>query len=429
MTLARSAGATGIGPLPTDRPFPARMSADFSWRRAAALAAVLPLFGQSFHYLKDLAPLWALSKVFPLLSLPLALLLTRGERPVAARQMLLSFVWLTLTPTFIAIFTFQQTFFLGLAAQVKLLPLLYFFSFLGLLRWLRPTLAEIAAGFLLWGVATFLILILLSAFAPQSWYSEHYVAGEAPLLSRDGRGNRIRMPMYFGLVTLFYVYRRFFQTRRWRWLALAALGFGLVVGVVRTRSTVLGVAAIGAIDAITAASARTRMLLLVLLPAAFAALFSVPYVASVFRTDQSSGFDVRWISSVKAVDFLGTDPLRWLFGVGTISPVDPAGLMTYFNHFFFLADITWLGVIFEFGLVGAALILAIPLRGFALVRHARAFGDDPFLGALQDYLVYAVLISELYPLTLAPGEFGVILAVAVYRLERLHALWSPGRLR
>ncbi|MES3152085.1 hypothetical protein [Sphingomonas faeni] len=393
-------------------------SAALRWSRVAALVAVLPLFGQSFHYVKDLAPLWALSKVFPIVSLPLAFFLLAGDRPTAARQVLISCVWLTLVPTFVAIGTFQQTFFIGLAAQIKLLPLLYFFSFLGFLRWLRPTMREVAAGFLICAAITALILLLLWAAAPQSWYKSHYVTGESPILSNDNRGNRIRMPMYFGLIGIFYCYRRFFVTRRPIWFVLAGIGFAMAMGIVRTRSTVLGLAAVGAITAFAAASPRVRVALIALIPVALAALFSVPYVASVFSTDSSSGFDVRWISTIKAISFLGTDPLRWLFGVGTISPVDPAGLMTYFNHFFFLADITWVGVVFEYGLFGAALILAIPVRGLFLVRQARGGGEDPFLGALQDYLLYAVLISELYPMTLAPGEFTVILAIAVFAIEQ-----------
>lgn len=388
------------------------------WNHVATLVAVLPLFGQSFHYVKDLAPLWALSKAFPILSLPLALFLLAGERPIAARQVLISFVWLVLVPTFIAIWTFQQTFFVGLAAQIKLLPLLYFFSFLGFLRCLRPSPREIAAGFLICAAITAIVLLLLWAVAPQSWYKSQYVTGESPILSNDSRGNRIRMPMFFGLIGIFYCYRRFFATRRFGWFVLAAIGFAMTMGIVRTRSTVLGLAAVAAISAFTAASPRIRILLIVLIPVALAGLFSVPYLASVFKTDSSSGFDVRWISTIKAVSFLGTSPFRWLFGVGTISPVDPAGLMTYFNHFFFLADITWIGVIFEYGLIGAALILAIPARGLFLVRRARAGTEDPFLGALQDYLLYAILISELYPMTLAPGEFALILAIGVFTIEQ-----------
>ncbi|WP_140851899.1 hypothetical protein [Sphingomonas glacialis] len=387
------------------------------WTHVAILVLVLPLFGQSFHYVKAVPALWALSKLWPLASLPLALLLFAGPRPAGARQVLVTFAWLLLVPTFIATMTFQQTFFVGLTAQVKLLPILYFFSFLGLLRWMRPTLRELATSFLIIAALTFIVTLLIWRLAPQSAYSQHYVAGDSPLLGADSRGNRIRMPMYFGLIGIFYCYRRFLTALKPHWLLLAGIGFTIVFALVKMRSIVLGLVLMAAINAFVAATPKMRIALVALMPFGIAALFSVPYVASVFSTDRSFAFDVRMTTTIKAIDFLGTNPFAWLFGVGTISPMDPAGLMTYFNHFFFLADITWMGVLFEFGLVGAALILAIPARGFALVRQARALRDDPFLAALQDYLLYAMLISEMFPMTMAPGELTIIMAIAVYVLS------------
>ena len=44
-----------------------------------------------------------------------------------------------------------------------------------------------------------------------------------------------------------------------------------------------------------------------------------------------------------------------------------------------------------------------------------------FLGALQDYLLYAVAVSFGYPLTLQPGEFALILAIVVHERARLGA--------
>jgi hypothetical protein len=162
-----------------------------------------------------------------------------------------------------------------------------------------------------------------------------------------------------------------------------------------------------------------------LIPALATLLFTVPYLRAAFSTDADSGFDVRWTTFNQALDFLGTNPLHWLFGVGTISPLDPAGLITYFNHFFFLADITWLGVLFEYGLIGAVLLLFIPIRGLLLSRRLGPLDDRPFLASLQDFLLYAILISPLYPLTLAPGEIAIILAIFVYAISFSQ---SPGRM-
>jgi hypothetical protein len=391
------------------------------WAMVLALLLPVAMFGQVFSYIKQLMPLWALSKLFPVLVLPLALTLLRWPRPPATRQLLVSFAWLLLVPSIIAIWTFQQSFLIGLTAQVKLLPILFFFSFLALLRWWRPSMDEVTATFLLAGAITLLVVIALWALAPQSWYIAPYDPETAPMLTTDNRGNRIRMPMFFALIAIFYCYRRWLAGEGWRWMVPAATGLAVAILLVRQRTIVIGLAAVGAINSIVLASPRTRLVLALMLPVAIAALFSIPYLATVFDTSRASGFDTRWITTVKAVDFLGLNPLAWLFGVGTISPLDRTGMMQYFNHFFFLADIAWLGVVFEYGLVGALLILAIPLRGMALVRAARAQGDTPFLGALQDYLLFAVLTSPLNPLTLAPGEVATIMAVAVYALDRSRA--------
>jgi hypothetical protein len=409
-------------------PFPRRnlrgwlQAADVRWTYVAMLVAVLPLFGQSFHYVKLLPPAWALSKAFPILSLPLCLILFAGRRPEGARQMVITILWLVLVPSFISLFTFQQTFFVALTSQLKLLSLLYVFSLLGLLRWMRPTLREIAAAFLICALVSFVLLLVIWALAPQSAYAQHYVAGDSPLLGADARGNRIRLPMYFGLIGILYAWRRF--THRWRpgWLVAWAAGFTMVLGLVRMRTYILGLALMAAINGFLAAGPRLRLALIALIPFALAGLFSIPFMASIFSTDKAFAFDVRYISTMKAIAFLGTDPFRWIFGVGSISPIDPAGMMTYFNHFFFLADITWMGILFEYGVVGALLLLAVPLRGVLLMDSARRIHDTPFLAALRDYLVYSVLISEMLPITLAPGEVTSIMAIALYAREvRPHA--------
>ncbi|MDR3397386.1 MAG: hypothetical protein P4M06_07465, partial [Pandoraea sp.] len=50
------------------------------------LVLLLPLFGQTFHYITALYPLWALSKAFPILTLPLVLRLGSQPRFPMTRQ-------------------------------------------------------------------------------------------------------------------------------------------------------------------------------------------------------------------------------------------------------------------------------------------------------------------------------------------------------
>lgn len=383
-------------------------------RHLTVLLLLLPLFGQFFHYMKGLPPLWAASKAFPLVSLPLVIFLRAAPNLPMIGQVLFTFLWMSVVPSFAAIFYFNQDFFLGLTAQVKLLPMLYFFSFLGLLVKLRPTLEELERAFIICGSATLILLVLLWALVPHSWYSSQYAFGSSPLFSLDGRGERIRMPMYFAIIATLFWYRGFLTTRRWRWLLGAVVGFLLTLTVVKTRAMVVGMAGVFVINAFLFASPRQRLGLILLAPAALIGLFSFGYLGTMFSTDSTSGFDVRWRTIVTALGFLGIDPIRWIFGVGTISPVSTDSLFSYFDHFFFLADITWLGILFEYGIIGTVLVILYELRGLFFYRRIRALYDSIFLGALFDYIVYVLLISNLYPPTLSPGETAVILAIFAY---------------
>lgn len=414
--------ATDAADLAFDAPAAAqRTGARVRWAMVAALLPAVVMFAGVFSYIKQLAPLWALSKLFPILTLPLAVLLVRWPRPAGTRQLLVSVAWLVLVPSIIAVWTFQQSFLIGLTAQIKLLPILFFFSFLALLRLCRPTMGEVTRVFLIAGAITIAVLVAIWLLAPQSWYDVDYDPNLAPMLTHDNRGNRIRMPMYFALIGMFYCYRRWLSGDGVRWMIPAAIGFALTVVAVRQRATVIGLAGVVAINAFIAASPRQRVLLAAFIPLALVALFSVPYLATVFDTSHASGFDTRWITTQKALDFLGLNPFAWAFGVGTISPLDRTGLMQYFNHFFFLADIAWLGVVFEYGIVGALVILAIPARGLWMIRSARMDHDSAFLAALGDFILFALLTSVINPLTLAPGEVAIILSIAVYAREARRA--------
>lgn len=403
-----------------------------SWFKVAVLIALLPFYGQSFHYLKDVPALWAASKAWPVATLPLALILFFRPYATFSRQLLASFAWLLIVSSYTATLAFHQPFSIGLTAQIKLLPILSFFSFLGLLYLLQPSLREICTAFISCGIATMVIVLLLWQFAPQSWYIEHIDVGEAPLLSTDDRGNRIRVLPYYTVIALFYWYRRGNQERKPIWFVPIALALAILMGIVRTRAVVIGAAATLGLAMLIATTPRRRLIALIAVPLLILLMFQIPYVASVFDTN-SSGFEVRKVTAEKAMRFMGEGWLNWTFGVGTISSIDPKGMANFFNHYFFLADVTWLGILFEFGAIGAVLLLLIPARGILFLHALRKQMDHPFLAAMQDYLIYVLLISSLYStMTMQPGEVTVILATAVYCARRplllaaRHGRASPG---
>lgn len=402
-----------------------RRSDQISSTRTAGLLLLLPLFSQTFHYMKDLPPLWALSKVFPILSLPLILPVIQRWR-LAPWIWLFVFGWLVIVSSAAATMTFGQDFLIGLTAQVKLLPMLYALSFLGFLVMLRPRLREIEIAFWIWCAIAFAALVALWALAPQSWYSAKYELGQAPLLSVDHRGNRIRAPVFFLAIALFAACRFLLTKRQWSAVAIIAVALALVVGVVRTRAFVIATGVALAITAFAAASPRWRIIACGLAAVAAWQLIQIEYVASALNvTDDQT----RVITAAKALKFLDNYPWAWVFGAGSLSSIDPEAMSRYFNHFFFLSDISWLGIVFEFGLVGAGLVLALLLdtwrRGFALRRKL----DSPFLGALQDYVLFAIMVSPMYPsMTLQPGEIAIISAIFIYAGTTLKR-WPAAPLR
>jgi hypothetical protein len=222
------------------------------------------------------------------------------------------------------------------------------------------------------------------------------------------------MSMYFPIVMLFFCYRRAWFERSWRYLLGVLIIFAVTALIVKTRAMVIGICGIVAINTIAWARPQTKVLALILAPLAAGAVFSFGYLASIFDTGDGSGLDVRLTTMKEAVGFLGISPLRWLLGVGTISPTSSDSLMSYFNHYFFLGDITWVGIIFEYGIIGALLFVFIQVRGLVFYRRLRSEVEDDFLGALADYILYVLVISPFYPPTLTPGESAVILAIFVY---------------
>jgi hypothetical protein len=99
--------------------------------RFVALICILPLFAQSFYYLLPVAPLYYLSKVWPVLMLPAAAwALTRLQ----LQSRTIYVIWLAyaigLTP-FISMMQLGAGFFDALTTTVKVWPFTYYFSLLG----------------------------------------------------------------------------------------------------------------------------------------------------------------------------------------------------------------------------------------------------------------------------------------------------------
>lgn len=399
-------------------------------RALAILLLVLPIFGQTFYYLLELPVPYFLSKAWPFLMLPLSIYaLFVFELPYKAVFALLLAYAMGWSPLLGMIY-FGNGFIDSLTTTVKIWSFTYYFALAAMLAWLRPRPATIARAFIILGALTYITMWLLWIFAPEDWYGSDPAKGKLLMFEYE-RGNRIYMPMFFGMIFLFYLTRRF--CRYWEWWVglLIPVIFASQMIIYKQRISIL--AAVIVVYAIIISSTRgtlRRFLVACGLLAAsgIIAVVSGP-IALEFGESLGGSLSVRMVSFATATEFLGNDPLRWLFGVGATTRFSSITLAEIFdNKNFYLADLGWLGIVFEYGLVGALLVVGVYLGGLLFTWQTARLDGTPLVRALADYMFFLFLTSTVYSFVFTPGELGTILAVAAYLRSQGPHPWIPAPL-
>lgn len=380
-----------------------------------ALLVALPFFGQSFHYVVDLSPTYYLSKAWPILTLPLAAYaLVTVRLPWAwLYGVLLAYV-LGLTPLLSMIYL-GNGLIDALVTTAKSLPFLYYFAAAGFLALLRPSQDQVRRAIVVLGIGTFLLMGFLWLVVPASAY--RIDAAESKLfLYETERGYRIFMPMFFSILTMFYLARRLFMRNDLLAGLGVVIGFALLILIFKQRTVIMAVALTIGWIAFRASRAWMRALLLaggVTVAIAAGILLFGPALDRV-EAALGASLSIRQTSIGLALDYIQSHPLVLMFGAGSITRLSQNTLSTMlgFAHFY-LADIGWLGIIFEYGLAGAALILSAYL---ATLRQAATTAprDEPLVLAMGDYVIYQLLTSAVQSLVFTPGEVALLLALLVY---------------
>ncbi|MFT0890943.1 hypothetical protein [Pseudochelatococcus sp. G4_1912] len=386
---------------------------------AAAMILSLLFFGQVFYYLNQLEPLYYLSKAWPIIVLPMAAL---GMRPGVVGQAAIPLRWL-----FVAVLAYTigitpllSMLYLGnglvdaLLTTVKVLPLLFYPALVFQLAWLKPSARMLRKCVLGLGVMTFVLMVILWVTVPASWYSTDSATSKL-LIYEFERGYRVSMPMFFGLLLIFYLGRQFAYTIRWYYILAIAVLFVLLFLIYKQRTTI-AMAAIVVVLASCPEKWRRLAFAGGLLAAAGALVFVLvaPFMEQV-TASLGASLLIRLDSLQRAITFIGDRPLNWLFGMGAVtrfSSVSMANILG--SDYFFLADIGWVGVIFEYGIVGAVLIAALYIAAFLTADHAGRESGNAFALALSDYLLFMIFSSAVYSLVFVPGEMATVLALSVY---------------
>lgn len=393
--------------------------------RIAALVIVLPLIFQVFHYIVDVYPLYALSKALPLLLSPLAVAaFCLCRLPYRGWFVALGLYAALLTPV-VAALNFGEGLNATLTTQIKLLPITYYFAFFAILWLLQPSYDELVSVFVALGVVSLALLAILWATVPQASY--YGTDEETKLFSFDPlRGFRITLPTYFIQVFILYQNRQFWASKHPRHLLLMALSFAFLVLFNKERATIGGLGAMVVLAGLSGQPLRRQVagVAIVAIVAVSLAIFMNVFVSLAHDdsvTVRQGSFHIAW-------DALNAQPLGWLIGLGTVSHFRAESFNQLYGHFFYLADIGLLGVVYEYGIIGCLLFLIIYSKILIYFRRGLATTRDPFLFAFRDHIWFQLLTAVVSPITYAPAEWAATLAIFVYFRRRLEQRLSLPRL-
>ncbi|MDI4666071.1 hypothetical protein K9U40_17340 [Xanthobacter autotrophicus] len=399
-----------------------------------AFAATLPLFAQVFYYLNEYPAPYLLSKAWPFLTLPLALYgLVRLRLPAGRMFMVVLAYGLGFTPL-VSVIQLGNGFLDALTTTVKAWPLTYYFSLSALLALLAVPPESIRKAVLGLGAATFFLMVIIYLVAPASWYADNPADSKLLLFDLE-RGYRVYMPMVFGMILVFFLSRSFVLRRNILYGLGVVLAFAPMLLIYKQRAAIAAALVVVAVGVTMSLPQRARRIVLGLGMAAGAVgLFLVGRKLGLLpgggSGDAQDAFGaslaVRQHSSALAFAFLGDDPMRWIFGVGATTRFSTVTLNDIFgNDQFFIADLGWIGVVFEYGIIGAVLLAALHAWCFITAFRLTRGLDDPFALALCDYVLYLIVSSAVYSVVFTPGELGVVMALTVYLDRRRRAL-PPG---
>ena len=407
MPLRRSVGAPIV--TPKSERFP-RL---FTW---TLLFSTLPLFAQTFYYLNEIPPPYLLSKAWPIITFPLTIYaMTRMALPAKHIYLVLFAYTIGFTPL-ISMIQLGNAFLDALTTTVKIWPFTYYFGLSAMLYWIAVPGERVRRAFLILGLGTFVLMVVMWVVVPTSWYVDDPAKGKL-LLYEEERGYRIYMPLFFGMVSTFYLVRRFMREPNWLPIVGVAVVFMLLLSIYKQRTSIAAAFLVCGFGAL-ASMPRVPRKLLIALGLGLSPIL-VGLVAWKLSGDTQDAFgaslSVRQNSFALATGFLGDSPWRWLIGVGSTTRFGAVTLKDIFgDNQFYIADLGWIGVVFEYGLVGAVLIAAIYGWGYWVTWQVAARCNTPFTQALSDYVLFMIISSSVYSLVFTPGELGVVMAIAVY---------------
>lgn len=385
--------------------------------RLLLLALSLPMFGGLFFYVVDVKPLYALAKVWPVLTAPLTLIAIWRLNPPYQPLVLAVCAWLLGVTPFIGVHQLGNDLFGALASGAKIWPLTGALGCAASLWLIRPTSRDLTRAVVVLALVTFGFLVGAWLFAPDALFQQG-IEDTKVFLSDLERGRRINAPMMFAILALFLVNRSFWRCPAvWKAVLIVA-GVFVMIAMYKQRAQIAGtVMGLGLGAMLSLRRWRGPAMMTTAAVVVAAALPVTLWLGRNAADSLGGSLSMRRIEAEHALAFLNDQPWRWITGVGGATRVGDVTLGDIVGTpFFFPSDLGWLGVVFEYGLIGAGLMLALHLFAIGMAwqaaRRGRLIGD-----AVLDYAVFLLVVSPVVSVVLSPGELATVLALS-WRLLR-----------
>jgi hypothetical protein len=386
--------------------------------RMIPLLLVLPMFGQVFHYMIDINSLYLLSKAWAVLMSPLALYAVFGLRTRFSVIYLMALIYgLGVTPV-LSMLWLGNSLTDAIVNSVKIWSLSYYFSLLGLLVLMEPSPETLVKAINRLGLATVIVMWTLWFTAPQSWYSGDPHVSRL-FLAEYERGNRIYFPMTFAWLSMLYALARLLESPKlWHplWIAIVMATEILLFKermALAASVLVMGGMVIFRLPPLWKSIAMATGIFGAAVGAGVVVLKAEKLAASL-----GGSLTIRQHSMELLQAYLGAQPLRWVFGAGAASRVGSVNMANIIGRSdFFLADLGWAGIIFEFGVFGAVLLVSLYLLALrwgwkqAAVPEPR---NRAMVGALITYIAFLLVCTAIYSPVYVPGELASVTAMLLY---------------
>lgn len=378
------------------------------------LILMLPMFAGLFAYVVDVKPLYGLAKIWPLVTAPLAVAAALRLKPLYQPLLLVVCAWLLGATPLIGVTQLGNDALGALASSVKVWPLTGALGAAAALWFVKPSEADLRRAVMALGLLTFAFLIGAWFLAPEALFHQT-IEDTKVFLSDPERGRRINAPMMFAILGLFVVNRAFWR-RPQVWKAAAVL-LGLIAMVLfyKQRAQIAGsVAVLGLAAALGLGRWRTPVLMGIGAVGLAGVIPAILWLGRSAADSLGGSLSMRQIEAEAAVRFLNDAPWRWITGVGSATRIGDVTLGDIVGTpFFFPSDLGWLGVVFEYGLIGAALMLALHVVAIRMAWEAARAGGD-LARAVFDYAVFLLVVSPVVSVVLAPGELATVLALTFW---------------